>query len=237
MAGDSYTTIISPPILTGSGAEANCNDCVIVANAQAWDGNPNVVLIGTNSALSYGSTHTYMLYVSGTIRDKSNTYGSDKRWKKDIVPIKNVLETIDQLKGVNFYWRTDEYPDMNFDKNQHIGVIAQDVEKVYPELVYMADTKGHKSVDYAKLNPVLIEAAKELNDEDKKLEEENKLLRKRLYDVRDRISRIEELQGLRPTEKPASPLHNFLGWLKKNTFLGWICNVIASHISTNGSTV
>jgi hypothetical protein len=59
---------------------------------------------------------------------------------------------------------------MNFPEGRHIGVIAQDVEKVIPEIVHTA-ADGYKSVEYAKLVAVLIEAVKELKIENNVLAE------------------------------------------------------------------
>ena len=60
---------------------------------------------------------------------------------------------------------------MNFDDRTHIGIIAQEVEEVLPELVY-TDENGYKSVSYEKLTPVLIEAVKALKSENEELRSE-----------------------------------------------------------------
>lgn len=65
-----------------------------------------------------------------------------------------------KLNGVTYHWRTDEFPQKNFTDSLQIGVIAQEVEKIYPHLVF-TDTDGYKSVDYSKLTPILLEAIKE----------------------------------------------------------------------------
>ena len=84
-------------------------------------------------------------------------FHSDRRWKKNIRAVANALENVEQLHGVSFEWRQDEYEGMNFPGGRHIGLIAQEVEDVFPELVY-TDREGYKSVEYANLVPVLIEA-------------------------------------------------------------------------------
>ncbi len=58
----------------------------------------------------------------------------------------------------------------NFDKNLHFGLIAQDVEKIFPNLV-SRDDKGYLSLNYTELIPVLINAVQEQNEKIKKLEE------------------------------------------------------------------
>ncbi len=99
-----------------------------------------------------------------TISGKFNSNGiqesSDKRFKKDIEPLDGALENILKLEGVTYSWRKDEFPNRNFGTDKEIGVIAQELEKVYPELV-ATDTEGYKSVQYSHLVPVLIEAIKD----------------------------------------------------------------------------
>ena len=86
---------------------------------------------------------------------------SDVRYKKSITPLSGSLEKLSLLNGVNYYFKKDKFPELNFNDDKQIGLIAQEVENIFPELV-KTDVKGYKSVDYAKLTPVLVEAIKEL---------------------------------------------------------------------------
>jgi len=81
---------------------------------------------------------------------------SDLRLKKDIKPLKSALSTVDKLQGKSYRWKDNNEPD--------IGLIAQELEKVIPELV-KTDDKGYKSIVYQKLTAVLIEAVKEQQQE------------------------------------------------------------------------
>ena len=102
------------------------------------------------------------LDVNGGVRGTSAyDAASDERFKDEISPIANSLDKIKELSGVRFVWRHDEFPDKEFQKGDDIGVIAQNVEKIFPEAVF-TDTLGFKSVQYAKLVAPLIEATKEL---------------------------------------------------------------------------
>ena len=74
-----------------------------------------------------------------------------------IEEIKNPIEKILKIRGVTFDWK-----DGRNKKIKDIGVIAQEVEKVFPSVVHV-DAKGFKSVDYGSLVSPLIEAVKELN--------------------------------------------------------------------------
>jgi hypothetical protein len=65
-----------------------------------------------------------------------------------------------KLRGVSFDWKRDEFADRNFTDQHQIGLIAQEVEKVFPELV-TKDGQGYKAVEYQNLVPVLIEAIKQ----------------------------------------------------------------------------
>ena len=107
---------------------------------------------------------SYTLDVKGKIRGSSISK-SDVRLKEDINTIENSLEKVEGLRGVNFKWI-----DKNNGKRTEIGVIAQEVERVIPEVVF-EDEEGIKSVAYDKLVAVLIEAIKELKVENKQFKE------------------------------------------------------------------
>ena len=82
-----------------------------------------------------------------------------------------ILEKLEQINGVYYNWKVEEYPENGFDDSKQIGVIAQELEQVYPELV-ITDANGYKTVDYPKLTAVLIEAVKEQTQEIKALKGE-----------------------------------------------------------------
>ena len=122
---------------------------------------------------------------SGEIRATNSitSYYSDERLKENIKPIENSLEKILSLRGVT-YSSNSLAESFGFKKENMIGVIAQDVEKVLPEIVKPApfdimklqegveisrSGENYKTVQYEKLIPVLIEAVKELNAEIEKL--------------------------------------------------------------------
>ena len=86
---------------------------------------------------------------------------SDERLKDNIETLEDGLDKVEQLRGVT-YTRDDR---------EEIGVIAQEVEKILPEIVLTADDEmGTKSVDYSRITAVLIEAVKELSAKVKELE-------------------------------------------------------------------
>ena len=79
---------------------------------------------------------------------------SDRRLKENISLLQNTLSKLDQLGGYNYNYKADEK------KKKQIGVIAQELEKVFPELVN-TDDRGYKMVNYQGLIPVLMQAIKE----------------------------------------------------------------------------
>jgi len=94
----------------------------------------------------------------------SGTCSSDIRLKKDIMPLKDMLGAVSSLRPVSFNWRSNEYPEMGFGSQRQVGLIAQDVEKVMPELV-SEDDKGFKRVDYSDLSMMMLQSIKELKAE------------------------------------------------------------------------
>ena len=131
------------------------------------DGNSRSV--ESSSGLTYSSS---ILDVTGAIRatgDITAFHSSDERLKDNITVIDSALAKVKQLRGVEFDWNDKQ----SLHKGHDIGVIAQDVEQVAPELVKDRDD-GYKAVDYPKLVALLIEAVKELELKVKKLEDKQK---------------------------------------------------------------
>ncbi len=84
---------------------------------------------------------------------------SDIRYKKNIETIEDPIEKISKLRGVAFDWKRDEFAERNFSDDRQLGLIAQEVREVLPEVVGQGDD-GYYFVDYSRLTPVLIEAVK-----------------------------------------------------------------------------
>ncbi|MCP4582310.1 MAG: hypothetical protein GY839_11910 [candidate division Zixibacteria bacterium] len=135
------------------------------------------------------------LDVRGEIGNNSVVYHSDKRWKKNINTIPDALNKVNQLRGVSFDWRKDEFSDMNFSNGRQIGLIAQEVEAVIPELV-RTDKDGYKSVEYADLVAVLIEAVKEQQKTIKNLQSEITEARYANKQVQSLQSQVNQMQTL-----------------------------------------
>jgi hypothetical protein len=124
-------------------------------------------LIGTSTNLGY------RLFANGTAAGLSNWNNvSDGRLKKDVTPVINGLDKIKQLNGITFNWDKTLRPDLNVDDKNHLGLIAQDVEAILPQVVTTGDDEfGTKTIAYSDIVPVLIEAIKELSAKNTALEE------------------------------------------------------------------
>ena len=116
---------------------------------------------------------------------------SDIRYKKNIQPLQNSLSKVLLLNGVSYYFKKEEFKDKNFTNDKQVGLIAQEVEKIFPELV-QTDAQGFKSIDYAKLTPVLVEAVKELQIQNNILKDDNLLLKALLVKMEARLEKIEK---------------------------------------------
>lgn len=113
---------------------------------------------------------TYNLEVSGSIRASGAVLSnSDERLKENIYIIDNALSRVSQIEGVYFDWKDGG--------DRQVGVIAQQVEKVLPEVV-SKDKNSYLSVDYSKIVPLLIEAINEQSNN--------------IKDLEDRISKLEK---------------------------------------------
>lgn len=126
------------------------------------------------------TTPSVSLQVAGDIIANSIAGSSDARFKSNINPIENSLQKVQQLRGVTFDWKTEEFPERAFSDNRALGFIAQEVEKVLPEVVQTEKTaEGYKSVQYDKVVALLVEAIKEQQKQIEVLQKEIKKIKKR----------------------------------------------------------
>lgn len=106
-----------------------------------------------------------------TVKASLFLYSSDVRFKDSIATLSDSLSKVLRLRGVSFNWKATGAPD--------IGVVAQEVEKVFPELVN-TDGQGTKSVEYGHLVAPLIEAIKAQQKQIESLEARIKALESRI---------------------------------------------------------
>lgn len=125
--------------------------------------NSNGVLTVPGISATANLTSVTTLYASGNVTAVAYLYSSDRRLKTDITDLSGGLAKLDALHPVNFRFIKD-----GDNGRQHIGLIAQDVQKVYPQAV-RSDGAGMLSVDYPALIAPTIQAVKELKAENDNL--------------------------------------------------------------------
>ncbi len=122
----------------------------------------NTYMTLRNGNLGIGNSDPgYRLVVNGTAWCSSGSWsGSDIRWKKNISEITNVLSSVLQLTPVSYELKKEEFPELNFTEGTQVGLIAQDLENIFPQLV-STDNNGYKGIAYDKLSAILVQAVKE----------------------------------------------------------------------------
>ena len=118
------------------------------------------------------------------------TQTSDKRLKKDFSALSNSLSSLNKINGYHYYWKEESRS-----HDLQTGVIAQEVEKVFPELVNR-DEKGFLSVNYIGLVPHLIEAVKELLIKNEELKIKSEKLEAKVSEMQNLKNRLEKLEAL-----------------------------------------
>ena len=134
----------------------------------------NFVFNSSNAVLNSLGVGTSPSGVSGEIRATNNitAYYSDERLKTNLGNIPNALEKVNSLNG--FYHEANELAQsLGYEKVREVGVSAQEVQSVLPEVVAPApiDDK-YLTVRYERLVPLLIEAIKELNEKVEQLQQQ-----------------------------------------------------------------
>jgi len=163
---------------TWNGASATNYGLYIVAPT---GGTSNYGLIVAGGNVGIGTaTPGWTLTINGTSWTTNNAWaGSDIRWKKNITSLQGSLNKVLQLKPVNFNWRVNEFPGLRFSEGMQIGFIAQDVEKIIPELV-ITDNNGYKGISYDRITSLLTAAMQEQQKEIEVLKSEISQLKERL---------------------------------------------------------
>lgn len=152
--------------------------CTIINGSNnTIDSKTNTHIVGNNITATYsnmfymgcnldvlGDVYCDDLFADG---DVVSSYSSDERLKNNIIPLENCLERVLKLDPVEFDWNENQ----KAHKGHDIGLIAQDVKKVIPEIV--AEKKnGYLGIKYEKLIPVLIGATQEQDAQIQELEKQ-----------------------------------------------------------------
>jgi Chaperone of endosialidase len=107
---------------------------------------------------------------------------SDARLKTNIIPLNNTLSIINKLSGYKYYWK-----DAHRDSTEQIGLLAQEIQQVLPQLV-KTDDNGILSVNYSGMVPVLLQAIKEQNA---KMEQQQAMIEKQQQQINELLLMIK----------------------------------------------
>jgi hypothetical protein len=134
-----------------------------------WGDGIDSSLYYTTGNVGVGTTNPqYLFHAEGDsyishVYTTEVTMTSDSNLKRNVRTIENAMDLVSQLRGVEFEWKSTN-------PRSSIGLIAQEVEQVLPNVVH-EDHSGHKSISYANMVGLLIEALKEQQEKIRKLEE------------------------------------------------------------------
>ncbi len=189
-AGDTMTgslTVQNDLSITGQQEIRNANPTITMRDTDHRTGyihtNSNLMYFmgSSGSDQGYGNWSTFPLYLNlinndavfgGAVTANAYYYSSDGRLKKNIHGIdRKSIEDLYSLRGVKFEWDKTGKAD--------IGLIAQEVQRIFPELVREGDN-GMLSIKYGNLVPILLEAAKQQNLEIDTLKDQLEAQQKRL---------------------------------------------------------
>jgi hypothetical protein len=151
---------------------------------------------GYNNGKAYSTPYFYVEKDATLIQGRLELNGeavlatSDARYKTNIVEIDQVLDRLMQLRGVYFDWNTLAKETLAVTENRQIGVLAQEIEGVYPELV-ITNRDGYKMVDYSKLTSILLQAIKEQQVQIEALQAKDQ----KITELEDRITQLEQLMN------------------------------------------
>lgn len=150
------------------------NDRIDAANVAIGSSNTEI----TDMKNYLGMDASNDIHISGSVSASAFYYTSDESLKNNIQSLQNSLNKIRQLRGVTFSWKDNH--------KQELGLIAQEVERVYPQLV-KENSNSIKTVQYGNLIAPLIEAVKELATQ-------NESLKKKLETQQKQTMQLMKLQ-------------------------------------------
>ena len=140
--------------------------------------NKLIIANNANESLVTGDFTAKKFNINGALTATTVNAPSDQRLKKSITPIPNALAKVMSLRGVNFEWKDTS---MN---GKQIGFIAQEVEKVVPEVVNYSKESDTYTMQYAPVTALLVEAMKEQQKTIEQLKAENEVLKKQMEEIK-----------------------------------------------------
>jgi len=144
--------------------------------------------LGTSNSPSDGD---FLKYIDGELEWSDNIFldatsqPSSIRWKEDVRTLQDPLQLVEQLRGVRYTWKEDGRAD--------VGVIAEEVAEVLPEVVAFEDDGQVRGVNYGKLVSVLIEATKAQRHDLAAKEQTIEQQQQEIDALKERLTRLERL--------------------------------------------
>jgi hypothetical protein len=157
----------------------------------------------------------YAGYFQGNVYATGSYLSSDARFKQDVQPVRNALSKIKALQPSTYAFNTKEYGFLNLPEGKQIGLMAQDLERIFPELVREVTADEHhcgeqckhgeqhegftfKAVNYTALIPVLIAGMQEQQTE---IEVKNK----QIDELESRLARLERMMESLASDRASLP--------------------------------
>ncbi len=164
VSASGQTVTIDASSVGGFSVDNNANNRIVTATGSGGNAEANATFDGSTLAIAGAITATGNISAEGNVIAAAS---SDLRLKDNLEKIDNALEKVSRLNGYTFTW--NEKADKIFSSKNDVGVVAQEVEEVLPEIV-IDRADGYKAVYYEKLVPLLIESIKELKERIEELE-------------------------------------------------------------------
>ena len=177
------------------------NTLAIAPDGSSWVGNDRLFVIGNGTGVATPNDALIVFKNGNATLSGTLTQSSDLTLKNTIKPLEMSLANIAKIGGYSYFWKDT----MRRGDERQIGLIAQEVEAIYPELV-RKDGNGKLTLNYSGLVPVLLEATKEQQEiiEDLKAknqremelnktqEEEIKLLKGQIKEIQSVLNKLKE---------------------------------------------
>lgn len=192
----SYNSTAMPPTPENVGVYGNA-----LHNNGSWAGyfDGHVYINGPSGA---GGGGAHALKVAGSAwLSGSLIQNSDLRYKTAIKPLQNVSEKLEKLGSYTYNFKTSEFKNKNFPETEQIGLIAQEVQEVFPQLV-AEEKDGYLGVNYQGMVPVLLQALKEQN-------EINRSQQQQIEELKELVNKMVALNSVQTSNGTANsvPIH------------------------------
>lgn len=179
----------------GRGLTSSCPNSLVVG---LYNATSDKLFVVGNGSGSSSKQDAFSVTADGVVSAAGNFYSngnvlttSDRRLKTNITPLEKSIDKVMKLNGVTFNWDRSVAKNANASTTLQYGFIAQELEKVIPELV-SDGPDGYKTVNYIGVIPVLTQAMQEQQKEIEQLKEENQKLNNTLQELLKRVEALEK---------------------------------------------